>query len=492
MAIMSIARALAWLAERDPERPAITHEGRTLTRLELERRSNRLARAYARLGVGQDDFVTIALGNGIPFYEAALAAWKLGATPQPVSAKLPRLAREAVVALADPRLVVGVEPGSLGDRLAIPAGFEPDAALSDQPLPDRVATYWKALTSGGSTGRPKLIVSEEPGAFDPEEPLFNMIVDGTQLVTGPLYHNAPFIASMRGLLCGNHLVVLTRFDALRTLELIEAHRVDWVLLVPTMMHRIWRLGGALRERHDLSSLKLVLHLAAPCPPWLKEAWIEWLGGARLHELYGGTEAQGITWISGEEWLEHKGSVGRPMDGFRFKIFDVRGTEAAPGEVGEIFMLPDSGPGSTYHYVGAEARRREGWESIGDLGWLDEDGYLYLADRRTDLIVSGGANVYPAEVEGAIEAHAEVRSSAVIGLPDDDLGQRVHAIVESLGELGEDELRRHLAERLAPYKIPRSFEFVTEPLRDDAGKVRRSALREARLGRAVESPEGIGS
>ncbi|MEE8545553.1 MAG: acid--CoA ligase, partial [Alphaproteobacteria bacterium] len=125
-------------------------------------------------------------------------------------------------------------------------------------------------------------------------------------------------------------------------------------------------------------------------------------------------------------------------------------------------------------------------------WLDQDGYLYLADRRTDMIVSGGANVYPAEVEGAIEAHAEVRSSAVIGLPDDDLGQRVHAIVESLGELGEDELRRHLAERLAPYKIPRSFEFVTEPLRDDAGKVRRSALREARLGRAVESPEGIGS
>jgi bile acid-coenzyme A ligase len=286
---------------------------------------------------------------------------------------------------------------------------------------------------------------------------------------------------MRGLFCGNHLVVMSRFDELQTLKLIEQHRVDWVMLVPTMMHRIWRLGAEVRDRFDLSSLRMVLHLAAPCPPWLKEAWIDWLGPDRIHELYAGTEAQGITWITGDEWLAHRGSVGRPMEGFRFRILDEDGDEVPPGEIGEVYMIPDEGPGTTYHYLGAEPRSRDGWESVGDLGWLDEEGYLYLADRRTDLILSGGANIYPAEVEAALDAHASVRSSAVIGLPDDDLGQRVHAIVEAEGELGDQDLLAHLVERLSRYKIPRSFEYVAEPLRDEAGKVRRAALRADRIG-----------
>jgi bile acid-coenzyme A ligase len=159
-----------------------------------------------------------------------------------------------------------------------------------------------------------------------------------------------------------------------------------------------------------------------------------------------------------------------------------GSECEPGEVGEIFMLPPGGQGSTYRYVGAEAKATaDGWETLGDLGTLDADGYLYVVDRRTDMIVTGGANVYPAEVEAALDAHPAVRSSCVVGLPDDDLGQRVHAIVDAPAPPGEAELREHLAKHLVRYKIPRSFEFVDEPLRDDAGKVRRSALREARLG-----------
>jgi non-ribosomal peptide synthetase component F len=166
---MPIGRVIGWLAERDPERPAITFEGRTVTRLDLEQRTNRLARAYQQLGVAQDDFVTIALPNGIEFYEAALAVWKLGATPQPVSARLPRLEVEAIVAIANPKIVVGGEPGSLADRTVLPQGFAPDPSLSDEPLPERVARHWKAPTSGGSTGRPKLIVAEVPGEFDPEE-----------------------------------------------------------------------------------------------------------------------------------------------------------------------------------------------------------------------------------------------------------------------------------------------------------------------------------
>lgn len=482
MATMSIGRAVGWLAERDPDRPAVTHEGRTVSRAELDRRTNRLARAYEGLGVGQDDMVTVALPNGIEFYEACVAAWKLGAIPQPVSARLPFPEREAIVALADPALVVGVEPGTHGDRPSVAAGFVPDPALPDGPLPDRTASSWKAPTSGGSTGRPKLIVSGEPGALDPEAPYLSMEPNRSQLVPGPLYHNGPFAFSMRGLLCGNHLVVLSRFDALAALEQIERHRVDWILLVPTMMHRIWRLPAADRERFDLSSLRAVLHLGAPCPEWLKRAWIDWLGPERIHELYGGTEAQSATWITGEEWLAHPGSVGRPIFG-SMKVLGPDGEELPPGEVGEVYMLPPAGPGTTYRYLGAEPKSRDdGWESLGDLGYADEDGYLYLADRQTDMILTGGSNVYPAEVEAALDAHPLVRSSAVIGLPDDDLGSRVHAIVDATGEVTPDELRAHLAERLVRYKVPRTFELTAEPLRDDAGKMRRSALRAARLER----------
>src|SRR5262245_51426122 len=226
----------------------------------------------------------------------------------------------------------------------------------------------------------------------------------------------------------------------------------------------------------------MMHMGAPCPPWLKEAWITWLGPERVHELYGGTEGLSYTWITGTEWLTHRGSVGKPLAGGQMQIRDAHGHVLPPGAVGEIYMRPDAGPGTTYHYIGAEPRRVDGWESLGDLGWMDEEGYLYLADRQTDMILRGGANVYPAEVEAALDAHPKVRSSAVIGLPDEDLGHRIHAIVQVDGEVTDAELRAHLADRLASYKLPRTFERTVEPLRDDAGKVRRSALRTSRVGR----------
>jgi bile acid-coenzyme A ligase len=282
---------------------------------------------------------------------------------------------------------------------------------------------------------------------------------------------------MRALFLGNHLVVLARFDPQRTLECIEHYRIDYVVLVPTMMHRIWRLDAEVRDRHDLSSLRVMVHMAAPCPRWLKEAWIKWLGPERVHELYGGTEAQSATWITGTEWLAHPGSVGKPLPGGRMKVMDENGNELSPGTVGEIYMMPDAGPGTTYHYIGAEPKSLHGWESLGDMGWMDEEGYLYLADRQTDMILRGGANIYPAEVEAAIDSHPRVRSSAVIGVPDEDLGQRVHAIVDAPEGVTNDELLAHLAERLVRYKIPQSFEYVCEPLRDDAGKLRRPALRD---------------
>ncbi|MBK5224076.1 MAG: AMP-binding protein [Acidimicrobiia bacterium] len=479
MAQMPIGTAVGWLAQRDPDRPAITHEGRTVTRSQLDRRTNRLARAYAEMGVGQDDLVTIGLPNGIEFYESCIATWKLGATPQPVSARLPFREREAIVDLVDPPIVVGVEPGTHGERRCLPIGFEPDAALDDGPLPERTAAAYKAPTSGGSTGRPKIIVSGQAGVTDPETPRpFGQGVDGVQLVPGPLYHNAPFMFSMQGLFTGNHLVVMTRFDAGHALDLIEEHRVSWMLVVPTMMQRIWRLPESGRLGRDISSLEGILHLGAPCPPWLKKEWIDWLGPEKVWELYAGTEAQGVTIISGQEWLDHPGSVGKVRDG-TMKICDEMGAELPAGEIGEVWMkVPDDRP-ATYRYIGATARSADGWESLGDMGSIDADGYLYLADRMKDMILSGGANIYPAEVEAALDGHLSVSSCAVIGLPDHDLGNAIHAIVyldPAAGPTSDDELRAFLAERLVSYKIPRTFERVDRPVRDDAGKVRRSALQ----------------
>ncbi|MEN6542027.1 AMP-binding protein [Parvibaculum sp.] len=485
MAIMSVGQIPAYWAARDPNAPALTHEGRTVSRAEFDARTNRLARAYQEIGVVEGDLVTIGLPNGIEFFEACYAAWKLGATPQPVSSRLPKVEREMIVEVANPSLVVGAEPGTHGSTPCLPIGFEPDESLSDAPLPEITARYWKAPTSGGSTGRPKIIVSGMPGAFDPEEALYQQQLGGAQLVPGPLYHNGPFSFSMLGLMTGNHIVIMSRFDAEETLRHLAEHKIDWVMLVPTMMHRIWNLPEDVRNKYDLSHLRVALHLAAPCPAWLKEKWIGWLGASRIHELYAGTEAQGGTWITGDEWLEHRGSVGKPNAGCEMKIVGKNGETLPPGEVGEVFMRPLSGPGTTYHYLGADPKQIEGgWESIGDVGYMDEEGYLYLADRHTDMILCGGANIYPAEVEAAIDSFPGVRSSAVIGLPHDDLGNVVHAIIDAPGGFDEAALKDYLAERLVRYKIPRSFEVAHEPLRDDAGKLRRSALRAERIAAAA--------
>jgi bile acid-coenzyme A ligase len=482
---ISYGRRIEELARQDPGAPAVLCEGAQISRGELERRANRLARAYAARGVGPGRIVTLALPNGIELVVACIATWKLGAVPSPISPALPRPERDAILERAGPALVVGVPPGEAGGRAALPAGFEPDAALSDAPLPDATSPHERALASGGSTGRPKLIVPAQPASYDPAAPSRIFHARRAVLVPGPLSHAVPFSATFQGLFCGARVVLMARFDARRCLELIERHRVDRVHFVPTMMLRIWRLPEAERLSRDVSSLEFVMTGGAPCPAWLMRAWIDWLGPDVMHEAFGPSERIGGTFITGREWLEHPGSVGRPSPGSRLRILDPEtGEECPPGTLGEIYGLPAGGPGSTYHYVGAEARRTpDGWESVGDMGWLDESGYLYLGDRRSDMILVGGRNVYPAEIEAALEEHPAVRSSCAIGLPDEDLGQRIHALVELAWEVSDAELLAHLRERLAAYKLPRSFERSERPLRDEAGKVRRSALRAARSARA---------
>ena len=482
MATISLSRILAHWSAIQPDRVAVSHESDAVTYAELDARSNRLARAYAARGVGVDDFVTVALPNGIEFFESCFAIWKLGATPQPVSAKLPKFERDQIIEIGSPKLVVGVPDGEQAGVKTLPIGFAAEPNLADAPLSERTASAWKAMTSGGSTGRPKLIVAKVPAQWDPEGAFLNFGMRGSVLIPGPLYHNGPFVWAMIGLYKGNSVTVTTRFDAEETLKLIDEHRVDTVYLVPTMMQRIWNLPTHVRERYDVSSLKTLWHLAAPCPVWLKEAYIDWLGADVIWELYGGTEGQGSTVITGTEWLSHKGSVGKPVETCEMKIVGENGDTLPVGQVGEVFMRPKAGPGTTYRYIGAEAKKIEGgWESLGDMGRMDADGYLYLSDRQTDMILCGGANIYPAEVEAAIDAFPGVRSSAVIGLPHEDLGNAIHAIVDAPhGNVSQADLIAHLEERLVRYKVPRSFEFVVEPLRDDAGKVRRKALRDERV------------
>ena len=480
MPVYSYGRALTIHGERAPNAVAFIHEGRPTTHAELDAASNRRARAFSKLGVVEGDFVTIALPNGIEFIESMFACWKLGATPQPISARLPRTERDAIIELVDPKLIVGVEPDAHRDRVCRAAGF--DVSREDSAgLPDVVSRYRMAICSGGSTGRPKVVVDHIPAQIDPALPFHGLGPGASILVPGPLYHSGPLINCLTVMLGGGKVVAMSRFDPRQALALIAEHRLQLVIFVPTMLLRIWKLPEAERKAADLSSIHRVVSSSASLPDWLQREWIEWIGPDRVWEAYGGSERIGGTIISGRDWLEKPGSVGRASEGRAMRILDPEGVELGPNEIGDVYFLPPGGPGSTYHYLGAEPRRTpDGWETLGDMGRVDEDGYLFLVDRRTDLIISGGANIYPAEVEGAIESHPEVRSCAVIGLPDEDLGATVHAIVQTASKVDDAELRAFLSDLLVRYKIPRSFEFVDQPLKDDAGKVRRRALREARV------------
>ena len=483
--MLSISRAMQVLAEAAPDRPAITCGDTTLSRGELDVRTNRLARAYAE-AASADVFgrmITVALPNSIEFFEACTAIWKLGGTPHLVSARMPAAEQSSLIELADPVLVVGDAPADSRPHLAASgwaAGASVAGGLSDAPLPDVVSPSWKAMCSGGSTGKPKLIVDAHAGTVDPAGPkVAGLLPELTQIVSGPLYHNSAFFWGAQGLHIGHHLVVLPRFDAEQVLATVDRHRVELAVFAPTMMRRIWLLPDDVKSSYDVSSLRFVVHTAAPCPEWLKQAWIDWLGPKTIWETYSGTENIAGTAIRGDEWLAHRGSVGRVKHG-RVCVLDADGLELPAGEVGEIFMHSER---ETYRYVGADPRERSvasegGWQSLGDLGRLDDDGYLYIADRRNDLILRGGANIFPAEVEAALDRHPAVAESVVVGVPDEDLGQRVHAAVRVSGSLSEDELRAFVATQLVSYKCPSSYEFVDRPLRDEAGKARRAALREA--------------
>ncbi len=478
-----IGTRLGQLAAAAPDAPAVTCDGRTITRGELESASNRLARAYAELGVGLGDYVTVALHNSIEWVLAVVAVWKLGAVPQPLSPRMPDAEFEGLLDLKPRALVVG-RPDPRGVMASVPGDYAGGPNLSDAPLPESVSPTWKSLASGGSTGRPKLIEAGGDGRIDADllaQMIGNLPTD-TQLVPVPLTHSTGFNSTAIALLTGQHVVLMPRFEPEAFLRLIGEHGVTYLTAVPTIMQRVLPVYRADPDRYDLSSLRRMWHLAAPCPPNVKEAWIELLGPDAVWELYGGTELQGLTFISGTEWLSHRGSVGRVVAG-EMKVLDDDGNECAPGVVGEIYLRPRPGSAPTYRYIGSTAKTRDDWDSLGDLGWFDEDGYLYLADRRVDMFTLGGRNVYPAEIENTLAEHPAVLSCLVVGVPHNDLGQVPHALIHTdSADLDEAEIRAFVADRLAHYKVPRTVEFVDYPLRDDAGKARRSAVRDSVIAR----------
>jgi bile acid-coenzyme A ligase len=474
---------MSQLAAEAPDRPVVSCDGRTITRGQLESTSNRLARAYAELGVKQGDYVTIAVPNSIEWVQATVAVWKLGAIPQPLSPRLPDAEFEGLLDLTPRALLVGrSDPRGLVP--SVDADFTGSPELSDDPLPEAVSPVWKSMASGGSTGRPKLIEAGGDGRYPADLVAIGMGNEptDTQLLPVPLSHNTGFTSAAIALLTGQHLVLMRRFDPEHFLRLVTDYKVNYLATVPTIMQRLLPVYHANPDAYDLSSLRRLWHLAAPCPPSIKEAWIDLLGPDAVWELYGGTELQALTFISGSEWLTHRGSVGRVVSG-EMKVLDDDGNECTPGEIGEIYMRPNAGAGTTYRYIGSSAKSRDGWDSLGDLGWFDDEGYLYLADRRVDMFTVGGRNVYPAEIENALAEHPAVLSCLVVGVPHEDLGQVPYALVHTDGAvLTAEDVAAFVAERLSDYKVPRTVEFVGTPLRDDAGKARRSQVRDEVIAR----------
>ncbi len=487
---ISYGRRLSMLAAEHPDKPAIiavstAGDERTVTWRALNRASNQVAHLFADHGVDARSLVVVGLPNWPEHYVATFAAWKCGALVLPLKATLPDRERDQILATGTPTLVVANWRG-IAFPLLTPDDLRRADAYPDTPLPDVVPHPGKSIGSGGSTGRSKIIVDPRPLARVPLAPgevgHAGLRSGQVQLIAGPLYHNSPFSWGHTGLFEDHTLVLMERFDAALALDLIERHRVNFAFLAPTMMKRMLEEQRA--RARDLSSIEAIFQTAAPCPPWLKRAWIDLIGGERLHEGFGSTEAIGHTNIRGDEWLLHPGSVGRPPADCDLRILDEEFNEVPRGEVGEIFFrLRDPAP--TYYYIGSPPVKTspDGFMSVGDMGWVDAEGYLYLADRRVDLVISGGANIYPAEVEAALSEHPAVADAAVIGLPDADMGKTVHAVVQPRDPARPPaiaDLDAHCRERLASYKAPRSYEFVDALPRDDTGKIRRSAMAAERV------------
>ena len=477
------------IARVKPDEPALIYispEGKesVTTWRQLEQLSNRIAWYLLEKGIKSGKSVIAALPN-IPTHIAlAFGIWKAGGCYVPVSSRVPQRNMAEICHCVDPSLVVtnrkkpeGYESLSTSELRTLCESYP------DTLPPDILAIPNLSNCSGGTTGKTKVIQQNTP-AGESGAGLHRwfrysgMAYEQRQLLAGPLFHGAPHTAAFNGLYSGNTLVMPSSFDAADIVRLIKKYQIEYVQMVPTLMQRIIRLPDFRKE--DLASLKAMSHTGGICSRDLKLQWLEIIPPERLYEIYSMTECIGMTYIRGDDWLKHEGSVGK-MEGGYISIRDEDGHELPNGEIGEIYMSwGDWDLDVHYKNVPELERDSRGFKSVGDMGWLDEEGYLYFADRRSDMIVTGGENVFAAEVEAVLKKHKKVADAVVVGLPDKEWGHRIHAIVESPEAVTGKELIKFALDYLPPYKIPKSFEFVDAIPRNESGKVVRSKLIEESL------------
>jgi len=504
--------------------PTLSFDRQSFDAAVVESMVARVAGGLERLGVGDGDTVALMARNQPALIVAMLAARTLGAYFCAINWHFK--ADEAGYILADSGSKALIADRDLLARIApgIPDSIAPTARLAIWPEPSVCDAYrlgeaelelpahcvgWETWLpaqaryigppraprgfvpyTSGTTGRPKGVrrvpVDPERGAAHAAantallEAVFGIRPDSRCLIAAPLYHSAPSSYALFAAARGAWLRIEPRFDAAALLAAIERHRVSHLYLVPTMMHRLLRLPEATRRAHDLSSLRFVLTTGAPCPVATKRAMIEWWGPI-VHEVYAASELGWVTAIGSDDALLHPGSVGRPLLDARVQIVGEDGRECPPGTPGRIYARQPAYPDFTYvNQPGARAAvEREGLASVGDVGFVDADGWLHLCDRAADMVLSGGVNIYPAEIEATLASLPGVADSAVFGIPDDEYGEALMAVVEPQpgASIDADAVRRHLSERLADFKVPRRIEFATGLPREETGKIFKRRLRE---------------
>jgi acyl-CoA synthetase (AMP-forming)/AMP-acid ligase II len=501
-------------AQRTPDKPAIiiAETGETLTYAQLDAASNRLAHLLHRRGLRFGDHIALLMENTPRYFEVTWAAQRSGLIYTPINFHLTAEEAAYIIGDCDARAFVTTAaqaavaqpllaalPAAVTTRLVIGAplpGYERyEEALADCP-PSPLAEELEGaamLYSSGTTGRPKGVMPQHArapvGAALPLMQMFSTLygidADSIYLSPAPLYHAAPNAFCMTVLRAGGTVVVMERFEPEAALAFIERYRVTHSQWVPTMFVRMLKLPAETRRRHDLSTLRVAIHAAAPCPVPVKEQMIEWWGPILL-EYYSSTEGVGATVINSQDWLTHKGSVGRVLAG-KIHILDDDGRELPLGEPGRVFFEPNtSAVPVTYHKdpeKTAKLRDAHGWASVGDVGYLDAEGYLYLTDRKDFMIVAGGVNIYPQEIENLLVTHPRVADVAVFGVPNDELGEEVKAVVQpaDMRDAGADlaaELQEFCRQHLARYKCPRSIDFTAELPRAPTGKLYKRLLRDA--------------
>jgi bile acid-coenzyme A ligase len=476
---------LRQLAEQRGDDTALTVVARdgnaqSITFAELDGRANQWGRALGAAGAEFGSLVALGIPNSEQLILAALGCWKIGAVPVPMRWDLPDWERSRVLEVIGPAVTVDDETRSVLTASA--------AGQSADPLPDVVSPKANGICSSGSTGLPKVILTLAQGTWTAESSFPFLAAwaptatPQTILVPGPMYHTNGF-SPLTYMLGGDQLVVLEKFDAAMVVDVVERYRITNFTATPTMLSRIAALPD-IRER-DLSSVAWILQGAAVMPQALLRTWFDLLSPEQVVMAYGMTEGLGLTALRGDEWLAHPGSVGRGFRDTEVRILDRQGQSVKTGELGEVYLRSPMSAG--YLYLGGAPllpSTPDGFRTAGDIGHLDEDGYLYIADRRSDMIITGGANVFPAEVECALAEHDAIVDVVVIGLTDSEWGRRVQAVIqlaETSTPLTERDVIAYAKTRLAGYKVPKTVEFIDQIPRTAATKVNRSAMIEARGG-----------